>query len=145
MFNKKNDEDFDDNDQVLSETSAKSLRTMSQDRDDGAQSIEPSLLSAGVLIKGSISSKGPLHFHGSVEGEINAPQIRLGENGNLNGKIQCQDLSVDGVVDGEVQCSTLVAGKTAVISGTIRCESLRLQLGSQITGKLAIGAPISKK
>lgn len=140
MFDKKNDQDLAD-DSFIS-TGSSDLYANSG---NAVHQAEPSLLSAGVFIKGSISSKGPIHFHGTVEGEVDAPQIRLGENGVLNGKIQCDDLSIDGQVDGEVRCDTLVASKTAVISGNLHCQSLRLQLGAQVNGNIRIGDPIEKK
>jgi cytoskeletal protein CcmA (bactofilin family) len=138
MFSKKNDADSS-NDDFLHRSSENAL-----DSDDMALQLEPSLLSAGVFIKGSISSRGPLNFHGTMEGEVDAPQIRLGENGNLLGKIQCNDLAIDGRIDGEIQCKTLVASQTANLSGTLRCESLRLQPGAQINGELFIGTPIEE-
>lgn len=104
-----------------------------------ASNAGPSVLSWGVVIKGTIASPGPLHFEGRVEGAVEAPTVSLGVHGSVDGKLSCDSLSLEGVVEGEVKCKKLQAGRTARIKGTVNCESLELALGASINGDVIIG------
>lgn len=105
----------------------------------GASEAEPSVISRGVVLKGTITAPGPLHFQGSIEGEVEAPQVSLGNHGTIKGKVKCRDFSLDGFVDGEVVCKQLTAGASARLKGVVECESIELELGASINGEVRVG------
>lgn len=107
--------------------------------DTPAAMSEPSVLSRGVVLKGTIVAPGPLHFQGHIEGEVEAPQVSLGSHGTVTGRITCGDLTLDGFVDGEIVCKEVNAGASARIKGVIECESIHLELGATINGEVRIG------
>lgn len=100
---------------------------------------EPSVISAGAVMKGSLISPGSVHSQGIVEGEIEAPHITLGENSEMKGGLKCQKLIVNGRFDGDIQSEEAVVGRAAIISGSITCATLQASQGSSITGKMQIG------
>lgn len=98
-----------------------------------------SVISPGVLIKGSIQSPGPLHFQGEVEGEVTAPQVSLGPTAKMRGKLNCEELAIHGLMEGEVVCGELSMGQTARLEGSVRCRTLRLAVGAVVNGEVLVG------
>lgn len=105
----------------------------------GEPAAEPSVISRGVVLKGTITAPGPLHFQGSIEGEVEAPQVSLGNHGTIKGRVKCRDFSLDGFVDGEVVCKELSAGASARLKGVVECDSIHLELGASINGEVRVG------
>lgn len=100
---------------------------------------EPSVLSAGVVFKGTLTSPGAVHAHGKLEGELRSPQVTLGGTGEMSGRLKCQNLVIDGKFDGELECDEVVAGAAAVMDGILICKSLQVAPGAQISGTFEIG------
>jgi cytoskeletal protein CcmA (bactofilin family) len=99
----------------------------------------PSVLSAGAVLQGSITSPGPVHVQGSIEGEIRAPRVTLGEGGRMAGKLRCDSLVIEGAFEGDLKCEDAIAGNASVIDGSIECRTLQAAPGAQIIGALRIG------
>lgn len=99
----------------------------------------PSVLAPGAVLQGSIRAPGPLHLQGTVEGDVQAPHVSLGEQGTLRGRLKCGHFVLDGQMDGEVLCREFSAGETARISGVVRCNVLNLKLGASINADVMIG------
>lgn len=104
-----------------------------------SEPASPSVLAPGAVLKGSIRAPGPLHLQGTVEGDVQAPHVSLGEQGMLRGRLKCGHFVLDGQMDGEVLCREFTAGETARISGTVRCNVLNLKLGASINADVLIG------
>jgi cytoskeletal protein CcmA (bactofilin family) len=102
-------------------------------------STEPSVLSAGAVFQGILTSPGPVHAKGKIEGELNTPHFTLAESGTMTGKLQCKKFVIDGKFDGDLECDETVAGSASVIAGTVICKSLQAAPGSSISGKVEIG------
>jgi cytoskeletal protein CcmA (bactofilin family) len=100
---------------------------------------EPSVLSAGAVFKGILSSPGPVHAQGKLEGELTSPHVTLGDSGQMSGKLTCRNLVIDGKFNGELECDEAVAGATSVMEGVLICKSLQAAPGAQISGKVQIG------
>lgn len=104
-----------------------------------SEPASPSVLAPGAVLKGSIRAPGPLHLQGTVEGDVQAPHVSLGEQGVLLGRLKCGHFVLDGQMDGEVLCREFTAGETARISGVVRCNVLNLKLGASINADVLIG------
>ncbi|MBK1714820.1 bactofilin family protein [Rubrivivax gelatinosus] len=103
------------------------------------EDIRPSVLGPGVLVRGYIGSPGPLHFQGDIEGTVEAPQVSLGAEGSIRGRLMCDRVTVDGYLEGELDCRELSAGSTARVDGHVRCENLVLALGAVINAEVKVG------
>lgn len=108
-------------------------------RDANAEG-EPTVLSAGTVFKGVMSSPGPVHAKGKLEGEVSAPHFTLSSTGELKGKLMCKKLVIDGEFDGDLVCEQAFAGADAVLSGNLVCKSLQAAPGAAINGKVQIGS-----
>lgn len=148
MFNiKKNDRPAEEADRVVNGGEADSaMQAVVRDQNGNgtsqpvrAEAATPSVLAPGAVLKGSIRAPGPLHLQGTVEGDVQAPHVSLGEEGTLRGRLKCGHFVLDGRMDGEVLCREFSAGETARISGTVRCNVLNLKLGAAINADVLIG------
>lgn len=148
MFNiKKNDRQNGDGDNAASLANGDAERTLHAPvpREEAvspaarAEAAAPSVLAPGAVLKGSIRAPGPLHLQGTVEGDVQAPHVSLGQQGMLRGRLKCGHFVLDGQMDGEVLCREFTAGETARISGTVRCNVLNLKLGASINADVLIG------
>ena len=149
MFNiKKNDRPADEANRVAdggeAERAAQAVVAREQSGNGSmqparAEAATPSVLAPGAVLKGSIRAPGPLHLQGTVEGDVQAPHVSLGEEGMLRGRLKCGHFVLDGHMDGEVLCREFSAGETARISGTVRCNVLNLKLGAAINADVLIG------
>ncbi|MDO8907580.1 MAG: polymer-forming cytoskeletal protein [Pseudohongiella sp.] len=101
---------------------------------------EPSVLSAGAIFRGILTSPGPVHAKGKLEGELSTPHFTLAESGTMTGKLQCKKFVIDGKFDGDLVCDETFAGSVSVIAGTIVCKSLQAAPGASISGKVEIGS-----
>lgn len=101
--------------------------------------VEPSVISAGAVFHGNISSPGPIHAQGVIEGELDAPRVTLGKKGRVVGKITCEQLVIDGAFSGDLQCKEIAAGARASLEGNISCDSLTVTPGASINGDLRVG------
>lgn len=76
------------------------------------------LVDEGTEFRGNLTSKCPVHVRGSVDGELNAPSLKVSESGTVSGKVKVGDLVSDGHVAGELDAETVrLSGK--VKDGTI--------------------------
>jgi cytoskeletal protein CcmA (bactofilin family) len=100
---------------------------------------EPSVLSAGAVFKGSLTSPGAVHAQGKLEGELTSPHVTLGSSGEMSGRLKCQNLVIDGKFDGDLECEEAIAGSAAVMDGRLICKSLQVAPGAQISGTVEIG------
>lgn len=103
-------------------------------------SIEPSILSAGVVLKGNLDSPGPVHAQGTIEGEITAPRLTLGVSGEMTGKLICKHLVIDGSFNGELVCGDAKVGSSARIDGIVVCKTIAVAPGAIIIGNVTVGA-----
>ena len=104
---------------------------------------EPTVLSSGTSFKGVLTSPGPVHAKGELDGEFSAPHFTLSNSGRLKGKLTCKKLMVDGELEGDLVCEEAVAGAQAILSGNIVCKSLQAAPGAAINGKIDVGADVN--
>lgn len=100
----------------------------------------PSVIAAGAFLRGNISTPGPLHLQGTVDGEVQAPHIALGVQGSVRGTLTSGQLVIEGRVEGELRCKDVHAGDTARIIGIVRCTNLSLKAGAVINAEVEIGS-----
>ena len=84
-----------------------------------------SLISENIKITGKIEGKGSLRIDGIVEGDIDYKgDINIGESGNINGNITCNNVSLAGRIDGNVKSNAkLVILPTGKLNGDVEVAS----------------------
>jgi cytoskeletal protein CcmA (bactofilin family) len=93
-------------------------------------------LGAGTSIKGEITSNGDFRIDGTLAGSINSKgKIVVGQSGNVEGEIQCQNADISGQIKAKVIVKELLTLKaTAKISGDLFTAKLAIEPGAIFSG-----------
>jgi cytoskeletal protein CcmA (bactofilin family) len=87
----------------------------------------PSIISADVKIVGSITSQGEVEVFGSIEGDVRASGLTIGENGAVKGKVIAESVVVRGTVEGRIHGRKVQLCTGAKVHGDIFHASLAIE------------------
>jgi cytoskeletal protein CcmA (bactofilin family) len=98
---------------------------------------EVTIISAGVLIEGKMSSNGNIRIDGIVNGNVVAEgNISVGENGEINGEINGEVVTVGGKVIGSVTATEkLTLEAKSYLKGDLLTKILVIDAGAVFDGK----------
>ena len=94
----------------------------------------PSLLSADMRIVGDISSQGEIQVDGTVEGDVRAKSILIGESADIKGELFAEQVQIHGRVNGLIKSRVVHLARTAHVVGDILHESMSIENGAFIEG-----------
>jgi cytoskeletal protein CcmA (bactofilin family) len=104
-----------------------------------------SLIGANSKFKGDIDTKGTLRIDGSMEGNVNADWVILGEKACLKGDVTARGIIVGGRVDGNLKAKEIVEIKSkAQVSGDINASKLTIIEGGMFDGRSSMQKDESK-
>jgi cytoskeletal protein CcmA (bactofilin family) len=109
---------------------------MSKNFESESTSSSINILGPGTLVKGDIKSNGDIRIDGTLVGSINSKgKVVIGETGNVEGEIICQNADFSGFVKGEVSVSELLTLKAnAHLTGNIVTNKLSIEPGARFSG-----------
>lgn len=105
----------------------------SQRRDSKAGGV-PSIVSPDLKIHGNLSSEGDIQVDGTVEGDVVAGNLTIGEHGAIYGKIEAKTVRVRGTVKGEVHGESVTLLSSARVHGDVVHASLSIEAGAWLEG-----------
>ena len=94
----------------------------------------PSLISADVMIKGSVSAQGEVQFDGTLEGDIRAKSLMIGESATVKGEVIAEKVRVAGTVEGAIRAHQVELMATAVVKGDVHHTALSIEAGAKLDG-----------
>ena len=94
----------------------------------------PSIISADVVMRGNINAAGEVQFDGSLEGDIRATSLIIGEKATVKGEVVCENVTVRGRVEGGIRAKQVSLAATAHIQGDILHSSLSVESGAHFEG-----------
>ena len=94
----------------------------------------PSIISADTTLKGEVRSTGELHLDGTVEGDVHADRLVIGETAVIKGNVSADTVRVCGKLDGNISGREVVLTATARMTGDILHEVLTLEPGARFAG-----------
>ena len=99
---------------------------------------EVTIISAGVLIEGKMSSNGNIRIDGTVNGNVMADgNISVGENGEINGEV----VTVGGKVIGSVTAKEkLTLEAKSYLKGDLLTKILVIDAGAVFDGKSSMNS-----
>jgi cytoskeletal protein CcmA (bactofilin family) len=98
------------------------------------KSKAPSILSADLTVTGSIVSDGEVQLDGTVEGDVRAGSLTIGEEATVNGEVVCETVVIRGRVKGSVRARQVQLAATARVEGDVIHASLAIESGAYFDG-----------
>ena len=96
-----------------------------------------SIIQDGTFITGTISGGRRIEIHGHIEGDVVAEDVIIRKSGNLYGKLQALNSTIDGVVQGELHVKDLLAiSSSGSAVGTIEYGQLILEQGGTLSAEV---------
>jgi cytoskeletal protein CcmA (bactofilin family) len=93
-----------------------------------------SFLAADLTLIGTVQTSGDVIIEGTVEGDIHAFRVVLGEQSALRCEVVADDLTVRGRVAGQLSGLKVYLTSTARVSGDISHQILAIDAGAQFDG-----------
>ncbi len=98
-----------------------------------------SFIGANSTFKGDIDTKGTLRIDGTLEGNVNADWVILGEKALLRGYVIARGVVVGGKIEGNLTAKEIVEIKAkGQVLGDIHCSKLTVIEGGMFDGRSAM-------
>jgi cytoskeletal protein CcmA (bactofilin family) len=95
-----------------------------------------SLLSSDLTITGNLRTSGDIQVEGTVEGDIRAHLLTVGETATIRGEIVADDIVVNGRVVGRVCGLKVRLTSTARVEGDIIHKTIAIESGAHFEGSV---------
>ncbi len=95
-----------------------------------------SVLSADLTIVGNIKTTGDIQIEGTVEGDIRAHLLTVGEGATVKGEVVADDVVVNGRVVGRVRGLKVRLTSTARVEGDIIHKTIAIESGAHFEGSV---------
>jgi len=96
----------------------------------------PSLLSSDLTIKGNVSSSGDIQIEGTIEGDVRAHLLTVGETATIRGEVIADDVVVNGRVLGRVRGLKVRLTSSAKVEGDIVHKTIAIESGAHFEGSV---------
>ncbi len=109
---------------------------MNDIREDKAHQEAPraSVISHDLRIEGELKSGGEVRIDGTIEGDVQATHIVIGEKGSLTGNVAADTIVVHGFVCGDIKARGVELKATAHVVGDTIHGELRVEKGACLDG-----------
>ncbi|MBL4629593.1 MAG: polymer-forming cytoskeletal protein [Roseicyclus sp.] len=95
-----------------------------------------SMLSTDLTIVGNLRTTGDIQVEGTVQGDIRAHLLTVGESANIEGEIVADDIVVTGRVVGRVRGLKVRLTSTARVEGDIIHKTIAIESGAHFEGSV---------
>jgi cytoskeletal protein CcmA (bactofilin family) len=125
-----------------SETPQTSESSMSRPATDFAPSSSTkakppaSTLSSDMTVTGNMKTSGDIQVEGTVEGDIRAHLLTVGESATIRGEIVADDVVINGRVIGRVRGLKVRLTATARVEGDIIHKTIAIESGAHFEGSV---------
>lgn len=96
--------------------------------------VAASLLSSDLTITGNLKTTGDIQVEGTVEGDIRAHLLTVGESANIRGEVVADDIVINGRVQGTVRGLKVRLTSSARVEGDIIHKTIAIESGAQFEG-----------
>lgn len=94
----------------------------------------PSVISAELIVKGTLISAGDVQVEGKIDGDIRAAGLVIGEKAIIVGDIYAEEAVVRGRVEGSIRARRVQLCATCHVEGNVLHESLSVENGAFFEG-----------
>ena len=96
----------------------------------------PSILSNDLHITGNVKTTGDIQVEGTVEGDIRAHLLTVGETATIKGEVIADDVVVNGRIVGRVRGLKVRLTATARVEGDIIHKTIAIESGAHFEGSV---------
>ena len=90
------------------------------------------VIASGANFKGQIKNTSAIEINGTVEADINAEKLTIGDGGKFVGAASVELVVISGHYDGSMDAGSIWATATAEISGKIQYKTIQLDRGAAL-------------
>lgn len=96
----------------------------------------PSVLSADLTVVGNIHTEGDIVVEGTVDGDIRANQLTIGETAIIKGEVVAEEVVVNGRIVGRVRGLKVRLSAAARVEGDIIHKTIAIESGAHFEGSV---------
>jgi len=96
----------------------------------------PSLLSSDLTIQGNVISGGDIQIEGTIEGDVRAHLLTIGESATVEGGVSADDVVINGRVVGRVRGLKVRLTSTAHVEGEIIYKTMAIETEAHFEGSV---------
>ena len=93
------------------------------------------VIAANMKIVGELESDGHVHVDGTVEGDIFANFVTVGETAHVEGVIVAEEVQIAGSVVGRIEAPVVFIESTARIVGSVFHTEIEIEEGALVEGR----------
>lgn len=95
-----------------------------------------SVMSSDITIVGNVRSSGDIQIEGTVEGDIRAQMLIVGETATVKGEVMAEDVVVHGRVVGRLRGLKVRLSSSARVEGDIVHKTIAIESGAHFEGSV---------
>ncbi|MGH1424101.1 MAG: bactofilin family protein [Pseudooceanicola sp.] len=95
-----------------------------------------SILSSDLHITGNVKTTGDIQIEGTIEGDIRAHLLTVGEGATVKGEVTADDVVVNGRIVGRVRGLKVRLTSTARVEGDIIHKTIAIESGAHFEGSV---------
>ncbi|MEL6323711.1 MAG: polymer-forming cytoskeletal protein [Pseudomonadota bacterium] len=96
----------------------------------------PSIISSDMVIKGSVNSRGEMQIDGTIEGDVAASSLTIGQSGSIKGEVMAETVTVRGKIVGSIRSRKVELETGSRVEGDIVHASLSIQSNAVFEGQV---------
>src|SRR5271155_6130586 len=98
------------------------------------RSSAPSIISADLVVNGTLTSTGDIQIDGRVDGDVHSSGLVIGDKAHIQGEIMADDVTVRGHVPGSIRARKVLLCATSHVEGNILHEAFAVETGAFFEG-----------
>ena len=95
-----------------------------------------SVLSSDLHISGNLKTTGDIQVEGTIEGDIRAHLLTIGEGATIRGEVTADDVVINGHIVGRVRGLKVRLTSTARVEGDIIHKTIAIESGAHFEGSV---------
>jgi cytoskeletal protein CcmA (bactofilin family) len=97
-------------------------------------SSAPSIISADLIVTGTLTSTGDIQIDGRVEGDVHSAGLVIGDKAFIHGDVMAEEVTVRGRVQGSIRARKVLLASTCHVEGNILHEAFAVETGAFFEG-----------